>query len=316
MNDSRIKFRHLHCFLTVAHHRSLQKASEALSLTQPAVSKTIKELEEILEVQLFDRDRKGTSLTRQGEIFHEHAESILNAVQHATSSMAQARVFSDSLIKIGAVPSLTAYLLPEALVEFRRRSANVQVSLRTGHTAHLMEQLLERKFDFVLCRHIDPEQMSGISFEYLYVDPLAIVVRPGHPLLQAPIVDFADTRRYPALLPIKGSINRHAADTFAMRQGLGLPTDYMENISMSFGRNYTSRSDAIWFVPWSAVKHDLDDGFLVALPLPVKLTEQSAGMMGRAIGIMMRANSVPAPATQMLINIIRETAADLRSQLL
>jgi LysR family pca operon transcriptional activator len=316
MNDSRIKFRHLYCFLTVAHHRSLQKASEAMSLTQPAVSKTIKELEEILQVQLFDRDRKGTVLTRQGELFHEHAETIVNAVQHATNSMAQASVFSESMIRIGAVPSLTAYFLPEALVEFRRRSTNVQISLRTGTTAHLMEQLLDRKFDFVLCRHTDPEQMSGLSFEYLYVDPLAIVVRPGHPLLQTPTVDFADTRRYTALLPIKGSINRHAADTFAVRQGLGLPTDFLENISISFGRNYTIRSDAIWFVPWSAVKHDLDDGVLVALSLPIKITEQSAGMMGRAIGIMMRANSVYTPATQMLINIIRETAADLRTQVL
>jgi LysR family pca operon transcriptional activator len=315
MNDSRIKFRHLQCFLTVAQYRSLQKASEALSLTQPAVSKTIRELEEILQVQLFTRDRKGTVLTRQGEMFHEHAESIVNALQHATSSMAQSRVFSDSMIKIGSVPSLTTYFLPEALVEFRRRTSNVQVSLKTGTTAHLMAQLLERKFDFVLCRHTDPEQMGGLSFEYLYVDPLAIVVRPGHPLLQTPTVNFADTHRYTALLPIKGSINRHAADNFAIKHGIGLATDFLENISMSFGRNYTIRSDAVWFVPWSAVKQDLEDGLLVSLPLPTKVTEETAGVMGRAIGIMMRANSVPAPATQMLINIIRETAATMRAQM-
>jgi LysR family pca operon transcriptional activator len=316
MNDSRIKFRHLHCFLMVSQHRSLQRASEILALTQPAVSKTIKELEEILEVRLFDRDRKGTSLTRQGEMFHEHAESIVNALQHATSSMAQARVFTDPMIRIGVVPSLTTYFLPEALVEFRRRSSNVQVSVKTGTTSFLMQQLLDRKFDFVLCRHTDPEEMSGLSFEYLYVDPLTIVVRAGHPLLQGPIINFADTRRFTALLPIKGSINRHAADSFAIRQGLGLPTDFLENISMSFGRNYTIRSDAIWFVPWSAVKHDLEDGVFVTLPLPVKITDKTAGVMGRAIGVMMRANSVSSPATQILINIIRETAAQLRTQVL
>jgi LysR family pca operon transcriptional activator len=316
MNESRLKFRHLHCFLTVIQHRSLQKASEALSLTQPAVSKTIKELEDILEVRLFDRDRKGTVLTRQGELFQEHAEPIVNALRHATNSMTQARVFSDTMIRIGAVPSLTAYFLPETMVAFRRRANNVQVSLNTGTTEYLMDQLRERKFDFVLCRHTDPEQMSGLSFEYLYVDPLAIVVRPGHPLLQTPSFDFAETRNYTALLPIKGSINRHAADSFAIKQGIGLPNDFLENISMSFGRNYTIKSDAVWFVPWSAVKQDLEDGFLVSLPLTAKINEQTAGMMGRAIGVMMRANSIPAPATQMLINIIRETAAELRAQIL
>ncbi|MDB5774957.1 MAG: Transcriptional regulator, LysR family [Herbaspirillum sp.] len=316
MNDSRIKFRHLQCFLTVARQRSLQKASEILSITQPAVSKTIKELEEILQVRLFDRDRKGTVLTRQGETFYEHAEAIMNALQQATNSMAQVRAYSDTMIQIGAAPSLTPYFLPEVLLEFRRRAANVQVSLRTSTTAHLMRQLLEREFDMVLCRHTDPEEMSGLSFEYLYVDPLVIVVRPGHPLLQTSKIDFADTRRFTALLPIKGSINRHAADSFAIKQGIGLPTDFIENISMSFGRNYIVRSDAVWFVPWSAVKHDVEDGFLVTLTLPVEITEETAGVMGRAIGLMTRANSVASPATQMLINIIRETAAGMRANAL
>jgi LysR family pca operon transcriptional activator len=316
MNDSRIKFRHLQCFLTVARQRSLQKASEILSITQPAVSKTVKELEEILQVRLFDRDRKGTVLTRQGETFYEHAEAIMNALQQATNSMAQVRAYSDTMIQIGAAPSLTPYFLPEVLLEFRRRAANVQVSLRTSTTAHLMRQLLEREFDMVLCRHTDPEEMSGLSFEYLYVDPLVIVVRPGHPLLQTSKIDFADTRRFTALLPIKGSINRHAADSFAIKQGIGLPTDFIENISMSFGRNYIVRSDAVWFVPWSAVKHDVEDGFLVTLTLPVEITEETAGVMGRAIGLMTRANSVASPATQMLINIIRETAAGMRANAL
>ena len=67
--DGRIKFRHLQCFLAVAQHATLQKAAVALSISQPAVSKTIKELEEILKIRLFARGRRGAEMTQEAEIF-------------------------------------------------------------------------------------------------------------------------------------------------------------------------------------------------------------------------------------------------------
>jgi LysR family pca operon transcriptional activator len=313
MNDSRIKFRHVQIFQAVALHNNLQKASEALSVTQPAISKSLNELEEILQVRLFERSRKGAQLTRHGKLFQEHAEAIANAMQRATNSMSQARSLSDTTIKIGATSSLMPFFLPEVLLEFRRRTLNIQVRLRTGTTAHMMAQLLEREVDLVLCRSSDPKQMSGLSFEYLYVDPLVIAVRPGHPLLQMPNIGFADIRRFPALHPIKGPLNRHAADNFAIREGMGLAEDFIENISTSFGRSYTIRSDVVWYVPWSAIKRDVEDGFLATLPLPAKISAETAGLMGRAIGLMMRVNSVPSPGALELINIIRETAVGLRT---
>jgi LysR family pca operon transcriptional activator len=319
MIDSRIKFRHVQIFQAVALHNNLQRASEALSVTQPAVSKSLTELEEILQVRLFERSRKGAMLTRQGKLFQEHAEAIANAMQRATNSMSQARSLADTTIKIGATSSLMPFFLPEVLLEFRRRTPNIQVRLRTGTTAQMMARLLEREVDLVLCRSSDPEQMSGLSFEYLYVDPLVIAVRPGHPLLQMPNIaniGLADIRRFPALHPIKGPLNRQAADNFAIREGIGPADDFIENISTSFGRSYTIRSDVVWYVPWSAIKRDVEEGFLATLPLPAKISEETAGLMGRAIGLMMRVNSVPSPAALELINIIRETADGLRAKVL
>ncbi|MDB5765072.1 MAG: Transcriptional regulator, LysR family [Herminiimonas sp.] len=316
MIDSRIKLRHLQCFLVVAQQRSIQKASAALSITQPAVSKTIRELEDILKVRLLDRDRKGAVLTRYGEIFFDYAQTSLNALQQATNSISQARSFANEIIKIGASPSLTASFFPQVLLAFHQRAGNLQIALLNGTTAHLMAQLRERALDFVLCRHSDPEQMVGLAFEYLYADPLVVVVRPGHPLLEESVVKPESLRLFPAVLPIKGSVNRHAADAFAATHNIGPAAHFIENLSVSFGRVYTTTSDAVWFVSWSAVKVDVENRVLVKLPLPMKESEKSAGLMVRSIGLMMRTNSVPAPAAQILINIIREAAAERRAEVL
>jgi LysR family pca operon transcriptional activator len=313
MINGRIKFRHLQCFLVVARQRSLQKAAQTLSITQPAVSKTIKELEDILCVRLFDRSRKETVLTRQGEIFFVHAEASVNALQQGTNSMMQAGDAIDPIIRIGTTPTLAASFLTQVLQVFRSRVANIQASILTSTTSHLMEQLRERKFDLVLCRHCDPEQMVGLSFEYLFADPLVMVVRPQHPLLKAPSASMSEWRLYTAVLPVKGSVNRHAADTFATAQGLGPVTDFIESLSIFFGRSYTANTDAIWFVPWGVVKQDVESGFFVKLSLPLNNNDASDGATARPTGLIMQASNILTPGRQTLINVIRECAAARRA---
>ncbi|MDB5991498.1 MAG: LysR family transcriptional regulator [Herbaspirillum sp.] len=314
MINGRIKFRHLQCFLVVARQRSLQKAAQTLSITQPAVSKTIKELEDILRVRLFDRSRKETVLTRQGEIFFVHAEASVSALQQGTNSMMQGGDAIDPIIRIGTTPTLAASFLTQVLQVFRSRVANIQASILTSTTSHLMEQLRDRKFDLVLCRHCDPEQMVGLSFEYLFADPLVMVVRPEHPLLKASSTSMSDWRLYTAVLPVKGSVNRHAADTFATAQGLGPVTDFIESLSIFFGRSYTANTDAIWFVPWGVVKHDVASGFFVKLSLPLNNNDASDGSTARPTGLMMQANNILTPGLQTLINVIRECASARRGE--
>ncbi|HEY4072917.1 MAG TPA: LysR substrate-binding domain-containing protein [Herbaspirillum sp.] len=314
MINGRIKFRHLQCFLVVARQRSLLKAALALSITQPAVSKTIKELEDILDVRLFDRGRKETVLSREGEIFFVHAEASVNALQQGTNSMMRAGDMADPMIRIGTTPTLAASFVTQVMQLFRGRVANIQASILTSTTSHLMEQLRDRKFDLVLCRHCDPEQMVGLSFEYLYADPLVMVVRPQHPLLNAPVTKMSDWRLYTAVLPIKGSVNRHAADTFATAQGMGPVTDFIESLSIFFGRSYTANTDAIWFVPWGVVKHDVENGFLAKLSLPLDSNDTSDGSTARPTGLMMQANNTLTPAMQILIDVIRECASEHRAE--
>jgi LysR family pca operon transcriptional activator len=308
MVSSGVKFRHLQCFLAVAQQRSLQKAAVALSITQPAVSKTLKELEELLQVRLFERGRKKATLTPEAETFFRYAAASVSAMQQGVESMTRARNHARSVISIGAPPTLAPAFLPAVLQVFNERVGDIQVNVATGRNAELLSELRERKLDLVLGRHLDPKRMVGISFEHLYADPLLLVVRPGHPLLQATPVDPGLIQRYPAILPSKRTFIRHLADTFAVEQGIGAPGKSIETLSVSFGRTYTNETDAVWFVPWSAVANDLRAGFLVKLPLPTAFHTASTAERMRPIGLMSRTEDLPPAEAQVLINVIKEVA--------
>lgn len=312
--DSHIKFRHLHCFLAVVQHGSLQAAATALSITQPAVSKTIRELEEILQITLFERGPKGATMSHDAQGFFEHAQTAVDALRQAVGSAAQARGLGDPVIRLGASPTLTASFVPTVLLALRQRLGSIQISLHSGTTQYLITQLREREFDLVLCRHFDPEQMVGLSFEYLFTDPLVVMVRPGHPLHTNHVVRTSDLCHFTAVLPVKGSINRYMFDKLAREHDLSIAGDFVETMSFTSGRIYTISSDAIWFVPWSAVRHDVDAGALVRLQLPVRDSEGHAEVIARTIGVMTRANAPPAPAVRTLINLIREVAAERRAE--
>jgi LysR family pca operon transcriptional activator len=312
MIDGRIKFRHLQCFLAVANTSSLQKAAVALCISQPAVSKTVKELEDILKIRLFDRGRRGAQLTQQGDVFFAYAEAAVDALQQAAHCMDPTNIDASPLIRIGATPAMTAAFVPRALMTFSAVVPHAQVSIATGTTSYLMEQLRLGELDLLLCRHVDPEQMAGLSFEFLYADPLVVVVRPGHPLL-APS-GGQQARQYTFVLPPKTSINRSAAAPVAMALGIGPVTNFIESLSISFGRSYTTNTDAVWFVPWGAVKLDVERGVLVRLAPPLRAGDEAIGLMARSTGLMMRSNRVPDPATRTLINAIRTAALECRME--
>ncbi|SNT17749.1 transcriptional regulator, LysR family [Noviherbaspirillum humi] len=308
MVNSGVKFRHLQCFLAVAQQRSLQKAAASLSITQPAVSKTLKELEELLQVRLFERGRKNATLTPEAQTFFRYAAASVSAMQQGVESMTRVRSHARSVISLGAPPTLAPSFLPAVLQRFVAHTGDIQVNLQTGRNADLLSDLRDRKLDIMLGRHLDPKRMVGISFEHLYADPLIVVVRPGHPLLGAAAVDPKQVGDYPAVLPSRGTFIRHVADTFAVEEGIATAAQSIETLSVSFGRTYTHDSDAIWFVPWSAVVNDLRSGFLVKLPLAARPGGPASAQRMRSIGLLTRTDDLPAPEMQALIDIIKEVA--------
>ncbi|WP_170476290.1 pca operon transcription factor PcaQ [Ruegeria arenilitoris] len=279
MIDRRIKFRHIQCFVEICRERSLKVAAEKLYLTQPAISKTLKELEEIMEATLLVRNRAGVSLTKQGEVFLHFAEMSLAAIQQGLTGVEQVGAQGKIRLSVGALPSVAARLMPTVFTEFMELNPNTSLRIIDGPHGYLVERLRLGDLDLVIGRLGQPDTMQGISFTQLYEERVEFVVRAGHPLLQRP--DLQRIGEWPVIYPPKGSAIRPLVDRYLIAHGVGEIERKLETVSGAFGRVFTRQSDAIWIISEGVVANEIADERMEALPFDTTITRGPVGLMHR-----------------------------------
>ncbi len=302
--DQRIKFRHLRAFVEVARRRSVTGAAQALHVSQPAVTKTIRELEETLGVGLFQRDGRGILITNQGEIFLRHAGTAVDSIRRGVDSLTHAGNGAGPPIRVGALPTTSARIMPEAMRMYLEESQATRIKIVTGENAVLLDQLRLGELDLVVGRLAAPEKMTGFFFEHLYSERVVFVVRPGHPLL-SPETEFSQLSNFPVLMPTRGSIIRPFVERFLITNAAPVGLREIETVSDSFGRAFTRSCDAIWAISEGVVAQDLIDGALIALPFDTTETQGP-------VGLTMRTDFVASPGFDLLLVTIRRAAEALR----
>ena len=302
--DPRIKLRHLSVFLEVVRTGSVVQAASALGLTQPALSKTIAELEEIVQVKLFDRAGRKLSLTSFGEVFQRYAGASLTALKQGMRSMAQARDDQAAAFCIGALPTVSARILPRAAARFMAQGLGLKPRIVTGPNGYLLSQLRLGEVDLVIGRMAEPEMMRGFAFEHLYEETIALVVRPAHPLLESQRFDLAAISQYQLLMPPPGSIIRPTAQRYLTAHALGPFAGEIETISDNFARAYVRASDAVWIISEGVVAEELAHGFLARLPADTSAT------LG-PVGLTTRTDVQPSLPAQLFAQAVREAVAAL-----
>lgn len=300
----RLRLRHLQCFLAVARLGRLRAAADALAVTQPAITKTLNELEDILQVRLFERSRRGVTLTPSAHVFLRHASAAVEALGQAVESVRHEP--GRAPLRIGTLPTVTAGLLAPAIVRFHAAHPDITIRAVTGSNTELIELLRAREVDVAVTRLSDPREMPGLSFEFLYAEALVIVVRPGHPLLRKRLVTTAMFGDYRLVLPPTGTLIRHSAESFLAASGAGHPDVAVESLSVSLARSLVLGSDAIWFTSPSAITLDLSARHLVALNLDTTGTEEP-------IGLLLRSDLIASPIMTSLLDALRHCAATRRT---
>ena len=165
--------------MQVAYNRSFSETGRTANVSQPALSRTIRLLEEQLGARLFDRNSRNVALTSAGETLLPIVERLTADFDHAFSELAQSFAGERGRVVIGALPSIAAGPLPEVLASFRRSYPHVEVLLRDHLSGNLYQQMQERQIDFAIT--IAP-QIEDILFEPLIEDPLVLVVPSAGPL--------------------------------------------------------------------------------------------------------------------------------------
>ncbi|EHS5437049.1 LysR family transcriptional regulator [Salmonella enterica subsp. enterica serovar Virchow] len=297
--SQRIRLRHLHTFVAVAQQGTLGRAAETLNLSQPALSKTQNELEQLTGTRLFERGRLGAQLTVPGEQFLTHAVKVLDALNTAGQALNRKEDASADVVRIGALPTAALGILPAAIGRFHQQQKSTSLQVATMNNTMLLAGLKSGEIDLGIGRMSDPELMGGLNYELLFLESLKLVVRPGHPLLQETIT-LSRVMEWPVVVSPKGTVPRQNAEALLQSQGCKMPAGCIETLSASLSRQLTVDYDYVWFVPSGAVKEDLRQATLVSLPVPT----QSAG---EPIGILTRVDIPLSTGAQMLIAAIRKS---------
>lgn len=173
--------RQLEYAVAVADHRQFRRAAEACAITQPALSTQIRDLEELLGVQLFERDRRGILLTPEGEEVVRRARQVLADLDQLCESARCGAPLTGPL-RLGVIPTVAPYLLPRVLPAVRAAYPDLQLILREDQTGRLLEQLDGGKLD-VLLLALGVEGVREPTLP-LYDEPFVVAARRGHRLLE------------------------------------------------------------------------------------------------------------------------------------
>jgi len=302
-----IQVRQLVVFVEVARAGSLLGASRALGVSQPVVSRAVRELEQRLGVPLFERGATGVTLTRYGESFLGRASGALAEIRAGVSDLQSLSLAQQARVVAGAMPAAATRLVPLAVARLKASRPGVLVEVIEGTNEMLVPLVLAGDVDVIVGRPMPADRMLGLSHEPLYYERLALAVRAAHPVLSQAPAGLADLMTWPWLVPVRGSSIRLRTEELFHAAGLRLPENRVESVSAAFLRGYALESDAIVVAPYNVVRQDIAAGTLAEIPLDLASTFGSIGITRRAEGTL----SQPAEA---LLRHLRRAAATLRQQ--
>jgi DNA-binding transcriptional LysR family regulator len=189
---TKMELRHLRYFVAVAEEENITKAALRLHVSQPPLSRQIRELEDELGIKLFERTAKSIEITAAGRIFLTEARGILQQVEKALQTVKALSTGKERVIAVGYAPSLTVEILPKALREFEKIKPGVQVQLHDLSTEEMLKGLREKKVDVALTVRAEKKDMKNLVFQKLKEYRVAVAFAPGHPLGKQKAVELKD----------------------------------------------------------------------------------------------------------------------------
>jgi len=263
---ARGKFRHVQLLLKLAELGSLQRTADAIGMTQPTVTHALAHLEELLEVQLFERHARGVRPTPVClDLLPVARQMFLGIAESAEVVMAR-RSQGAAVVRILASASAINGLLLHALPEFFRARPALQVQMREAESDDLLLAVARGEVDLVVCRR--PAAIpEGLSFTALAEDRLVAVCDAGHRLARRRRLSWDDVQRETWLLSPAGSVAREVFDALAERFPSGARTYPLVTRVLTMSLQLLREERLLGLLPYSFVRHLVDTGQLAVLPL-------------------------------------------------
>ena len=287
---------HLAIFHAVAQAGSMTRGAELLDVSQPAVSKQVRELERALGVSLFDRVGRRVRLNQAGETLADYARRLFALARAAEEAMADVRAVRRGRLVIGASTTIGTYLLPGVVAEFWRRHPGVELLVEIENTEQVHRRLAGHELDLGLTEGL--VQDEDLDAEVFYQDELVLIAAPGHRLAGHPRVALSAVREEPFILREPGSGTRAVEERALAR--LKLPV----RVVMALGsteaiKRVVAEGVGLAIMSRLAVGVECAAGTLAVLPV--------AGLrIARPLHLVRRRGRRDGPAQQAFSAVLRE----------
>jgi len=208
----------LRVFVAVARESNVTRAARQLSLSQPALSKQLSELEASLSTVLFDRLPRGVRLTSAGEVLLRHAERIFAAEGAAEAELAELLGLRTGRLSIGASTTIGSYLIPSVFGLFHRAHPEVRLELAIANSSVIQAMVADGRIDLGLTEGVVPGEQFAV--EIIHYDEMVAIAAGGHPLLDKSRVSAAELVRAPFICRERGSGSRDVIEAALAERGL------------------------------------------------------------------------------------------------
>lgn len=294
-----MNLRQLRAFVLIAEHGSIRAAARALFVTQPAATRSLRELEQSVGAELVSRSARGVELTPYGTALYKRAVVILQEARRAQEEIGQMRDGEGGSLNL-AISSAALTVLPAALAAFRARMPRVAVAFNEVAPPFSHEQLESGRYDFLVQTEYDGDIDDGFARTTLFTLPLAVGARAGHPLRHArTLADLHD-----ALWLLPGNIQAPAnllRLAFEAHK-LPAPRDVIPCQSIAVALAIIADSDALGIFVRNLFDHRL-------LPRDLRMVPLSHALPTARVSILTRADSPPTPAAQCFIDCLLDAHA-------
>lgn len=285
---------HLEIFHSVAQTGSISVSAERMHISQPAISRQLKEFEKRIGVVLFERLPRGVRLTEAGEVLRSYADRLFEIARTAQAAVKELADGRHGQLSIGASNTIGTYILPRLLSLFRRQHPDVHLSMFVGNTEQVSQGVADMRFTLGFVE--GPLHVADLHAEQFRQDEIVPVVAPGHPLIGKKRLSNTDFSEQPLLMREHGSGTRELLETTLKREGIH------SGSIVEFGNTEALKQAAIHgggiaWLPRVSMPRELEDGLLI--PLPARhLT------IRRSLSVIRRMGGYTGPVAEAFLGLV------------
>lgn len=292
---------YLQSFLKAYECGSILKACAVLNISQPALSRRLKRLEDILQVQLFERTPTGLVPTVFGNALAARARLISTEIDLARREIERIRNAADGWVTFGTSPGVAGSLLPAVARDLRRSNPALRLTVVEGVSDTLIGAVREGKLEFAVCTAPPGPGDTAMMFDHIAEDQFAIASDDRHPLAGADAVPLAETLRFPwAMATFTGFVRQWFESRFTTA-GLTPPSPQVETSSMVFLKQLLRGGEYLSFLPARLIDEDF--------PGVSKIRCRPDFLLTRSIAAARLRHRDLSPAGQLVVDTFKRCSA-------